>query len=151
MSLPIKELIALDLLGVLNGVQVDAGFNTNLNAERVDELSNTPGDSKAVLYEESEVREESPSYGRDGYFVTFKVRSWGVDSEDGGISPDRRLAIICGDIIKAVMIDPHRNNKAYNTKIAGIKTYPQNEPPAVDVSVEVHYRTALNDPFNEVT
>lgn len=149
MALPIKELITLDLLGALNGVQTDAGFNTDLDAERVDELSNTPGDSKAVLYEGDERPEDEPSLGHDGYFQPYTIRAWATEPEEAGETIESRLGTIGKDIVRAVMLDPHRHNRAHWTNVVGVKTYPQNEPPAVDVQVEVFYRTLFGDPFNQ--
>ncbi len=146
---PIKELIAQNLLDVLNGVKSKAGFLTDLSAEAADELSNVPGDSSCVLHETDARLEENPSLGHDGYYQPYIVRAWGVESQDAGDTPEKRLSIVSADIIRAIMLDPHRGGKAHNSFIRGVKSYPQNSPPAVDVNVEVFYRTLKNDPYRQ--
>lgn len=147
--LPIKEQISRDLLDALRGVQIAAGFNNNLDAKRVDQLADVPSDSRCILYEGEETPEEDPSLGHDGFFQTYIVRAWALESEFGASDVDTRLALLGKDIARGVMLDPHRSRLAHNTRVLNVKHTSQAEPPAVDVTVEIHYRTLHGRPYEQ--
>ena len=155
MATPIVEYIAANLLTTLSGITVANGYDNTVTAERLVRLGNRVRD-KLVVLEQGDTRRsedvgERDQYQAIGWFQTFYVTCYAIESESSSTAIETRLNSLRSDVEKAVMVDPHRGNYAVDTFLVSATRVTDAEAAAeaVVVEIEVYYRVLHTSPYTQ--
>lgn len=149
MSLPIIERITDNVVADLKKIRTANGYSFNAIVERVNEEDNQINRSRdglIVVGHSVEPNDTAPQ-GHDEWLITYTLELTSVESESSAIPSDARLGRRLQDIVKAIMVDRHRGALALNTTVGTPSMSADRR--SGSLTFTVHYRTLLNDPFNQ--
>ena len=150
-SLPIVELIAQDIFGVLQTVNTTNGYSYDLVPERASMQGANPTHLLCILYQLDPDRNDSESNGLDGWIQPFAIDVFVIPSQSDTTPVDQYKNIIYAEIYQALMQDYSRSGYALDTLIhsplhfkAANGTYD-----GFALQPEVTYRTVKDNPFQQ--
>jgi hypothetical protein len=140
MSLPIAELITQNVVETLGTIQLGGGFKKSGRNSQDDLVC-------VVGFLDDELDPESAdgfSYWLRPYWAIVYI----YEPESSSMPYDQRLDIVRADIEKALSRDVSRGGYALNTNILSPNRFdPENDSTGICVNFDVHYRTAIGDPY----
>lgn len=155
MPYPIIEHIEMDVEETLRGVQIAAGYGTNLIVERSPRKIN-PRDSLAVVLTDPPAKLDGTTSdaaaaceGAIFWKLSFEVLLFITESQKSHEPINRRINIIRSDVEKAIMIDPYRGGFAHYTRIEEPARLEDANGALAGVAVRfsVDFATRGNDPY----
>ena len=152
MSTPVIESIAVDIAAVIAAITTDNGFNQDLTAQRPrrQDFSDVTPEDLLCLIVQNNASAEGGAVGCATWKETFEICVFVIDSDDATDSIDTRRNAVAADITKKLNEDITRGGYAYDTQIIDRAMFNDGEGlSGVVVTVEVSYRTLLNDPYTK--
>ena len=153
MSVPVIELIAVDIEAAINAITVAAKFNQTLIAvrpKRSDFKDTAPLNGKVLIYQGGkEPFTESP--GCSSWIQEFVLEAIVLDSDKTETSIDTRLNQVAADIEKKLRTDHTRDGNAIDTLLRGAEPFNDGQGMSgIDVFIGVQYRVKENDPYTRI-
>lgn len=156
---PIIEQIILDVVGTIDGITTDNGYQQDLNAVRPtrmdldDEGPGTDGDV-VVTFSDPDPADEHSAAGnppRQGWTVQLTLIAYVIPSDASTAPLDTLINRVRADIEKALQVDHTRGGLAINTTPAGSQKFAVEGGSTTGVAVfaDVTYRTPLNNPYTQ--
>lgn len=151
----IVELIRQNFLTVLGTVTISNGYSGTLIVHSVSRYGNTTGDLDTIVEQGDEEivgeQDEDGAVGQDTYIQEFLIFVHLQEAEGSATNYDARCNAAIADVRKAVMADVTRGGKALRTEKhkAFMFTDRSGAVAGVMVPFKVHFRTRLDDPFNQ--
>ena len=153
MSVPIKELITLDIEAAINAITVANGFNQNLTAvrpRRNDFSDVSPVDGIVLIKQADEEKADNPANGTEEWYQPYALMAIVLDSDTATESIDTLLNTVAADIVKKLKEDPYRDSNAIDTITLPATEFNDGQGfSGVAVGVAVQYRTQENDPYTK--
>src|SRR5438270_8799945 len=109
MSDPISEQLALNVIAALQAVKKASGYSGDLDVIRAttSEVDIDATDLKTVVWCDDPQPEPAP-WGQQGWAQVIEIVVYIRESQDSGVSIDRRFQIAAADVLKALMVDRRR-------------------------------------------
>jgi hypothetical protein len=149
MPLPVLEQIAENVEAALRQVRIINGYNCDASVIRRSVAGDPQDDNVLIVTQGDPPKQDDTPQDVMEWMQPFLVMCWVRESESSTIPIDRRLNLLCCDVEKAMMVDPHRGGLAIDT-IPRVKMYftaTDGSGEAIEYQFDVHYRTRLGDPF----
>lgn len=150
-SLPIIELIAVDLLAAVNAVTVANGYYQTLTAvrpKRGDDDDAITGDL-TVLIAQGDPEELEGAHGIRQLKQPFYIQVILIDSDDATTPIDTRINMVRSDIEKKLALDETRGGWAFDQRILTPESFNGEGFTGFALPVDISYRTAAGDPFTK--
>ncbi len=151
MTTTVKEQITLNIYQTLATISQLAGFSADAQVEREAVRGNIPKDREIILIDEGDTPTDSPLQKDDFTARYTLVLYLAVSDASVAPNPDAELSRFAADVRKSLMADHTRGAWAFNT-MPGQETQSETTREGYQsrqLSLEVQYRTALNDPFSQ--
>jgi hypothetical protein len=149
MSLPISELIAVNVLSTVAGVNVANGFTYDLTAQRHTRSGDKRAHLNCIIVQGDRTAVSDPKIPNTlEWNVPFRASTYVIPETTDATAIDTYGNIIAADIERAIMADRYRGQNAMDTKVHPSHTIVDDEGGfnLVLVDFEVNYRTSELDP-----
>jgi hypothetical protein len=150
MGLPVSELIALNILATVEGVQESSGYNYNITAQRHSRSGDKESHLNAIIVQEDAREVTEPKvYNTKEWIQPYNIGVFIMPPEDDPTPIDTYVNLIIADVQKALMVDRYRDQNALDTQVraAHIVSEKGLEYEIAVVVVEVTYRINELDPY----
>lgn len=152
MNETVKELITQNIYETLAEISTLNGFQNDATAARATLRGNPIKDRNYKIIDDGDEPIDDSPVNKDDYTANFRI-VFKVAADDGPdaepIDVDRARAV--ADLRKALMADYSRGGWAINTKVRGNTQLPDSQSNGIageQVPVEIHYRTAKDNPYS---
>lgn len=150
MSVPVSEIIAVNVLETVQGVTVESGYNYDLTAQRHMKSGDKRAHLNAILLQD-DPREatDTKAYNTMEWWLPFHIGVYVIPLEGDATPIDTYCNAIAADVQKALMVDRYRGNNALDTQIRASRLITDDELKCdiIIINVEVNYRTAEVNPY----
>jgi hypothetical protein len=154
MATPIVELIAVELVALINGVTIAAGFNQDLTAVRPKRL-HLEGDlnnDNTVIVEQEDAAVEAASEDETMLRQGFTLQALVIDSDTATAPLDQRLNKVAADIIKKLFWAANWTLGGYADGIVlrGTEKFIADPQVAgIAINIDVLFRIVSDDPYSQ--
>lgn len=148
---PIVSKITDNLVETLNAVKKSAGYENDFVAEKFKRTGNDAAHGKVVVAKVEFEPTEGQPVGATKLWQYYQITCYVAEDETGEVAFDDLCDVAAADVMRSVMSDFQRDNKAYLTEFVRGEPFDDSESDmgGVLMTFRVQYRTKLDNLYEQ--